>query len=240
MVGIGPGSRDDRTYRAVNAISSADVVVGYHKYLELITDLTTGKETISTGMTLETERVKAAIDLTCQGKRVALVSSGDPGVYGMAGLALELASECAPEIEIHIIPGITAANSAAARLGAPLMLDYCCISLSDLMIPWETIKKRIHAAGLGDFVVALYNPRSVKRRTQLEEVVAILLTYRQGTTPVGIVNGISLDDESTELTTLDSLLDKNIHMRSLVIIGNSTSRFDKNRMFTPRGYLDNN
>lgn len=239
MVGIGPGSREDRTFRAVNAIASADTVVGYHKYLDLITDLTEGKQTISTGMTLEVERVKAAIDLTRQGGVVALVSSGDPGVYGMAGLALELARDCAPEIEIHIIPGITAANSAAARLGAPLMLDYCCISLSDLMIPWEIIKKRIHAAGQGDFVVALYNPRSVKRRMQLEEVVAILLTYRPGTTPVGIVNSIGLDDETVVLTNLDTLLDKNVHMRSLVIIGNSSSRSDNRWMLTPRGYLDN-
>lgn len=239
MVGIGPGSREDRTYRAVNAIAGADIVVGYHKYLELITDLTDGKETVSTGMTLEIERVQAAIDYVRQGRVVALVSSGDPGVYGMAGLALELAGSFDPDIEIQIIPGITAANSAAARLGAPLMLDYCCISLSDLMIPWETIKKRIHAAGQGDFVVALYNPRSVKRRVQLEEVVTILLSYRSGTTPVGIVNSIGLDDETVELANLNTLLDKNVHMRSLVIIGNSSSRSDNNWMLTPRGYLDN-
>lgn len=238
MVGIGPGSREDRTYRAVEAISSAHVIVGYRRYLDLITDLTCNKELLSSGMTKERERVQWAIDAACQGKTVALVSSGDPGVYGMAGLALELMQSLTERPEFQVIPGITAANSAGARLGAPLMLDYCCISLSDLMIPWEIIEKRLHAAGQGDFTVALYNPRSKKRRMQLEETVRILALYRPLSTPVGIVRNIGLQDESILCTTLGELLNCDVHMRSTVIIGNSTSRILDNWLITPRGYFE--
>lgn len=238
VVGIGPGGKDDRTYRAVNAIESAEVIVGYNKYIDLISDLIANKKTISTGMTQERKRVENAINEATAGYTVALVSSGDPGVYGMAGLALEMMQEMQLNIPVEIIPGITAANSAAARLGAPLMLDYCCISLSDLMIPWDMIVKRLHGAGQGDFTVALYNPRSHKRVFQLEQAVQILSQYRPITTPVGIVHSIGLPAEHIEHTTLGDLLSLKIHMRSLVIIGNSTSTFYSSWMLTPRGYFE--
>jgi precorrin-3B C17-methyltransferase len=221
----------------VEAIRSAQVVVGYHKYVELVRDLCADKTCIATGMTQERARVESAIALCRQGQRVALVSSGDPGVYGMAGLALELLGDDAEAVRVEIIPGITAANSAAARLGAPLMLDYCCISLSDLMVPWDKIARRLEAAGQGDFVVALYNPRSHKRRRQLEQAVEILSAHRPASTPVGIVHQIGLEDEGIELATLGTLLEREVHMRSLVIIGNQSSRVAAGFFLTPRGYL---
>ena len=237
-MGIGPGSQADRTLRAIDAIERADIVAGYHKYMELIEDLTQGKTCISTGMMREEERVAQALEKAQEGHTVALVSSGDAGVYGMAGLALEMAQAKNQEIAVEIIPGVTAANTAAARLGAPLMLDYCCVSLSDLMIPWEQIEKRLQAAALGDFVVALYNPRSVKRRRQLEEAVRIFLEHRPGTTPVGIVDRIGLEGECVVHTDLSHLLECEVGMRSTVLIGNSTTYWHAGRMITPRGYME--
>lgn len=236
MVGIGPGSVQDRTLRAIRAIESAQVVVGYTKYLKLIEDLTQGKQLISSGMTKESVRVKAALEQAVDGHIVALVSSGDPGVYGMAGLALEMKQALDLDIEIEVIPGISAANTAAARLGAPLMLDYACISLSDLLVEWSVIESRLEAAAAGDFVVALYNPRSHKRRRQLEEAVRIFKQKRSGHTPVGIVTGIGLEGETIIHTTLDRLLEQEVGMRSTVIIGNNTSLFNGTAMLTPRGY----
>jgi precorrin-3B C17-methyltransferase len=212
------------------------VVAGYHLYLEHITDLTAGKELIASGMMQETERCRAALQAAAQGAVVALVSSGDPGVYGMAGLALEMAAAEGYEVPIEIVPGISAANSAAARLGAPLMLDYACISLSDLLVPWEVIRNRLAALSSADLVVALYNPRSKKRITQLEQTVEIMQQHRNDDTPVGIVTAIGEADERIELTTLGQLLKADIGMRSTVIIGNSTSLLLGERMITPRGY----
>ena len=236
MVGVGPGNRLDRTHRAEQAIADSQVVAGYHLYLEHITDLTAGKELIASGMMQETERCRAALQGAAQGAVVALVSSGDPGVYGMAGLALEMASAEGYEVPIEIVPGISAANSAAARLGAPLMLDYACISLSDLLVPWDVIRNRLAALSSADLVVALYNPRSKKRITQLEQAVEIMQQHRNDDTPVGIVTAIGEADERIELTTLGQLLKADIGMRSTVIIGNSTSLLLGERMITPRGY----
>ncbi len=236
MVGIGPGNRLDRTRRAEQVIADSQVVAGYHLYLEHIADLTAGKELIASGMMQETERCRAALQRATRGAVVALVSSGDPGVYGMAGLALEMAAAEGFDVPIEIVPGISAANSAAARLGAPLMLDYACISLSDLLVPWESIRTRLVALAGADLVVALYNPRSKKRVRQLEEAVAIMLTHRNESTPVGIVTAIGEADERIELTTLGNLLTAEVGMRSTVIIGNSTSLHLGERMITPRGY----
>jgi precorrin-3B C17-methyltransferase len=236
VVGVGPGNRLDRTHRAEQAIADSQVVAGYHLYLEHITDLTAGKELIASGMMQETERCRAALQAAAQGAVVALVSSGDPGVYGMAGLALEMAAAEGYEVPIEIVPGISAANSAAARLGAPLMLDYACISLSDLLVPWEVIRNRLAALSSADLVVALYNPRSKKRITQLEQTVEIMQQHRNDDTPVGIVTAIGEADERIELTTLGQLLKADIGMRSTVIIGNSTSLLLGERMITPRGY----
>lgn len=236
MVGIGPGNRLDRTRRAEQAIADSQVVAGYDLYLDHIADLTAGKELIASGMMQETERCRAALQRAAQGAVVALVSSGDPGVYGMAGLALEMAAAEGFEVPIEIVPGISAANSAAARLGAPLMLDYACISLSDLLVPWDAIRSRLTALAEADLVVALYNPRSKKRIMQLEEAVEIMQFHRSDATPVGIVTAIGEADERIELTTLGQLLKADVGMRSTVIIGNSTSLQLGGWMITPRGY----
>lgn len=211
-------------------------MVGYTRYLASIADLTTGKETIASGMTRELERCRAAVERARDGAIVALVSSGDPGVYGMAGLAIELARKEAPDLAVEIIPGISAANAAAARLGAPLMLDYAVISLSDLLVPWEMIFKRLEAAAIGDFVTALYNPRSKKRVRHLEEAVAIFRRHRPERTPVGIGKAVGTAEERMVLTDLSQLLAQEIDMKSVVLIGNSSSQALGGWFVTPRGY----
>ncbi len=236
MVGIGPGGPLDRTRRAENAIAASSVIVGYQRYLDLIQDLLAGKEVISSGMTKELERCNAALEAASRGKTVALISSGDAGIYGMAGLALELAATNSMDISIEIIPGLTSATAAAAKLGAPLMLDFAAISLSDLLVPWETIRKRLEAVAAADMVVVLYNPRSRKRTAQLTEAAEILRRYRPGTTPVGIATSVGTEDESIVISDLDHFLDTEINMRSLVIVGNSSSRMLDGWFVTPRGY----
>jgi len=235
-VGIGPGGPLDRTRRAEQAIAESQVVVGYNRYLSLIADLTEGKELISSGMTKEQERCLAAIQRAEQGATVALISSGDAGIYGMAGLALELAGREGAAIPIEIVPGVTAAGAAAARLGAPLMLDFACISLSDLLVPWEMIRKRLEAVASADLVAVLYNPRSKKRSDQLEEAASVFGRYREGKTPVGIGTAVGTEDEEIILSDLDHFLDLNINMRSVVIIGNRTSKVVDGWFITPRGY----
>jgi precorrin-3B methylase len=215
VVGIGPGGLGHRTYRAVEAIAESRVVAGYHPYLELVADLTAGKELIASGMTHEVERCRQALVRAAEGETVALLSSGDPGIYGMAGLA---------------------ASAAAAALGAPLMLDFAAISLSDLLVPWETIRQRLSAVAPADLVVALYNPRSAKRVRQLEEAVAILRSARPGETPVGIVTDAGQDEQSLLLTDLAHVLGHKINMRSIVIVGNRSTQVIDGWMVTARGY----
>ncbi|MFA5180654.1 MAG: precorrin-3B C(17)-methyltransferase [Syntrophales bacterium] len=236
VVGIGPGDPLDRTRRAEAAIIGSDVVVGYRQYLNLVEDLTKGKEIVASGMTQEVERCRAALRLADAGKTVALVSSGDPGVYGMAGLALEMAVGEDFHTTIEVIPGVTSANAAAAKLGAPLMLDYATISLSDLLVSWTTIRARLEAVAAADLVVALYNPRSRKRIRQLEEAAAIFLAHRPRATPVGIATAVGRRDEQIILSDLDHFLNEPIGMRSMVIIGNSASRTARGWFITPRGY----
>ncbi|HYU44639.1 MAG TPA: precorrin-3B C(17)-methyltransferase [Terriglobales bacterium] len=226
----------DRTRRAEDAIRQSSVVVGYKHYLENIRDLTDGKELLSSGMTQEVDRCRAALERARDGAVVAFVSSGDAGVYGMAGLALELAANEGFPLPIEIVPGVSAANAAAARLGAPLMLDYACISLSDLLVPWETIRRRVEAMAAADLVLALYNPKSAKRVLQIEEVAAIVRQCRAGTTPVGVATAVASEDERIVLTDLDHLLEQEIGMRSVVIIGNSSSKCLNGWFVTPRGY----
>jgi precorrin-3B C17-methyltransferase len=211
-------------------------VVGYAPYLENIKDLLDGKENISTGMTREGERCRKAIELARGGKTVALVSSGDAGVYGMAGLAIEMAREEAPELPIEIVPGISAANAAAAAMGAPLMLDYAVISLSDLLVSWEMIVSRLEAVAAADLVTALYNPRSKKRVRHLSEAVEIFLRHRPEDTPAGVGTAVGTDDEHIVISTLGEILSLEIGMRSIVIIGNSSSRRIGHWFVTPRGY----
>lgn len=236
MVGIGSGSPLDRTGRAQQAIAQASVVAGYTRYLDQISDLTDGKEIISSGMRKEVERCAAALKKAEEGAIVALVSSGDAGVYGMAGLALELAESEGIRAPIEIVPGVTAASTLAARLGAPLMLDFACISLSDLLTPWEAIKKRLEAVASADMVVALYNPRSSRRRYQLDEAAEIFRGYRDLSTPVGIGTALGTSEETVVLSDLGSFLDLEINMKSLVIIGNSDSKVIRRWMVNPRGY----
>ncbi|VAX16004.1 Cobalt-precorrin-3 C(17)-methyltransferase [hydrothermal vent metagenome] len=212
------------------------MVVGYTKYLELVEDLTQGKELVSTGMTREVDRVRAAITRASEGAKVALISSGDAGIYGMAGLAIELIELMEVGLPIEVIPGVSAASSAGAKLGAPLALDFATISLSDLLVPWDTIKKRLKAVAEADMVVALYNPKSKKRVSQLKEAAEIFRKYRPGATPVGVCDSISLDGERIVVTTLDKFLDEDIAMRTTVIIGNTSSKIIDGRFVNPRGY----
>jgi len=236
IVGIGPGGPHDRTRRAEEAIAESTVVAGYTGYLELIEDLIAGKEKIASGMTREVERCMAALERAAGGETVALVSSGDAGVYGMAGLALEIAAEREIRIPVEIVPGVTAATAAAAKLGAPLMLDFAAISLSDLLVPWATILERLSAAAAADFVVVLYNPRSSKRKKHLEEAVRIFREQRPGSTPVGIATAVGREGEKIILTDLDRLLEHEINMQSTVIIGNRSSQALGGWFVTPRGY----
>lgn len=187
-------------------------------------------------MLQEVERCAQAVELAAAGRTVALVSSGDPGVYGMAGLAIEQAHQLGHKLEIEVVAGISAANSAAARLGAPLMLDYAVVSLSDLLVPWEQIVHRLKALAVADMVVALYNPRSHRRVRQLEEAAAIFLAERPASTPVGIGTALGMENETIVHSTLGAFLNEEINMRSVVVIGNRTTCMIDGRMVTPRGY----
>ena len=241
IVGIGPGAAAERTLRAQEAILASDLVVGYTGYMELVSDLLAGKEQHATGMTRERERVALAIARARAGAKVALISSGDSGVYGMAGLALEMLGE-APEVAVEIIPGVTAAQSAAARLGAPLMLDFATVSLSDLLVDWTTIKKRITAALEGDFVLAVYNPRSGSRQEPFARLCELLARHRAPQTPVGICRAAGREEENVRIIKLAELPEaaQTIDMQCVLIIGNSTSRIVGGRFITPRGYAGNN
>lgn len=187
-------------------------------------------------MTQEVDRCRAGLRCAREGAVVAIVSSGDAGVYGMAGLALELAAAEGLRLPIEIVPGVSAAHAAAARLGAPLALDYACISLSDLLVPWETIRQRIEAVAAADLVVALYNPKSTKRVRQIEEAAGIFRRHRPASTPVGVASAVGSAQERIVLTTLDRFLEEEIGMRTVVIIGNRSSQCLNGWFVTPRGY----
>lgn len=238
VIGIGPGSLDDMTLRAHKAIEKADTIAGYNTYIKLIESLLAGKKIIGTGMMQEIDRCTMALAEACKGHDVAVVSSGDAGVYGMAGLVLELLLQKPAEErpQVAIIPGVSAVNAAAAILGAPLMHDFAVISLSDLLTPWDLIKKRAAFAAQGDFVIALYNPKSRKRVEHIEEIREILLKYKPANTPVGIVRGATRNNESVVISDLANFTKEEIDMFSLVIIGNSNTYSKNNLMITPRGY----
>ncbi len=238
MVGIGPGGPQHRTFRAVEAIGESHVVIGHTPYLNAIADLTEGKRRIASGMTHEVERCRKALELAAAGEVVSLVSSGDPGVYGMAGLALELAESLRLDVPVEIVPGVTAATAAAAALGAPLMLDFAAISLSDLLVSWEVIRRRLEAVAAADLVTALYNPRSRRRVRQLEEAIRIFQAVRPGHTPVGFVTAAGQSGQSVVVTDLDHAIEAYADMRTIVIIGNSTTRRIGRWIVTARGYLN--
>ncbi|XOQ26813.1 MAG: Cobalt-precorrin-3B C(17)-methyltransferase [Mitsuokella multacida] len=239
VVGLGPGSLLDMTPRARAAIESAEVVAGYTTYIRLIEPLLAGKEIIGTGMMQEIDRCRMAVEAAASGKETVVVSSGDAGVYGMAGLVLELVLQqnAAERPQFGgTIAGVSAVNAAASVLGAPLMHDFAVISLSDLLTPWELIRKRAEMAAAGDFVVALYNPKSRKRVHHIEEIREILLQYRRPETPVGIVTAASREQEHKTISTLADFTKEEINMFSLVIIGNSQTYVKEGWMITPRGY----
>ncbi|MCF6178311.1 MAG: precorrin-3B C(17)-methyltransferase, partial [Geopsychrobacter sp.] len=238
VIGLGPGDANHMTPAALAAIESSSIVTGYQVYLDLISELIAHKETFSTGMRQETERCRAALRRAGEGAVVALVCSGDAGIYGMAGLVLELQQLEGPsDVEVEVVPGISAVQGAAARLGAPLMHDFAVISLSDLLTDWMLIRQRLDAAGRADFVVALYNPKSRGRTTQIGEAREILLRHRAPETPVGIVRNACRAGEEVCVTTLGQMLEAEIDMFSVVIIGNSSTRIDdQGRIVTPRGY----
>jgi precorrin-3B C17-methyltransferase len=225
------------TLEAKQAIETADVVVGYKTYVKLVESIIRpGAEVFSGVMGKEVERAKAAVTKALENKRVAVISSGDPGVYGMAGLVLEVADLENAKIPLDVIPGVTAATAAAARLGAPLVSDFTVISLSDLLTPWSLIEKRLHAAAEADFVIVFYNPQSVGRKEPLAKAYEILLQYRKPETPVGIVRQVGRKGEETTITTLKELLGCEVDMATTIIVGNSTTRVFGKRMVTPRGY----
>ena len=239
VVGIGPGSLDDMTYRARRTIEEATTVVGYKRYVDLIAELVEGKKVLDTGMTQEIDRCRAALQEASAGENVVVISSGDAGIYGMAGLVLELLVKMddaeKPEF-CGVIPGVSAMSAAAGLLGAPIMHDFVVISLSDLLTPWEIIQERAELAAKGDFVTALYNPRSHKRVGQIKAVQEIFLRHRAPETPVGIVTGASRANEAVLISRLGDFTKEDINMFSIVIIGNSKTRQVGDWMITPRGY----
>ena len=236
VVGIGPGDAAGMTVRAVQALQEAQVIAGYQVYVDLIRPLYPDKEYIVTSMRQETERCRLAINAALAGKTTAMVCSGDAGVYGMAGLILELA-EGRKELEIAVIPGVTAALSGAALLGAPLGHDFAVISLSDLLTPWEKIETRLECAAAGDFCIALYNPASRKRADYLQRACDILLRHAKPETVCGVARNIGREGEAYRILSLRELRDYAADMCTTVFIGNSQTMELDGRMVTPRGYL---
>ncbi|WP_417910157.1 precorrin-3B C(17)-methyltransferase [Candidatus Electronema sp. PJ] len=239
VVGIGPGAADLITPRARLAIVQAEVIAGYRTYLDLITDLLRPEqEILASSMMQEVDRCRGALALAENGRNVALICGGDPGIYAMAGLVYELVKESNSTCHIDIIPGIAALNACAAVLGAPLMHDFAAISLSDLMTPWPLIEKRLQAAAAADFVTVLYNPKSGRRIQQIVRAQEIMLEHRAPATPVGIVSGAGRAHESVRLTNLEQMLQEEIGMQTTVIIGNSSTFVWQDKMVTPRGYAN--
>ena len=240
LVGLGPGSHDHLTARARAAIAEADTVIGYVTYIRLVAELLEGKEVIRKSMTEELDRAIEAFERARQGRKVALISSGDAGVYGMAGPTFEVLFQAGwtPEsgIEVEIIPGASALNTCAALVGAPLTHDFCAISLSDLLTPWPTIARRLDAVAAADFVVALYNPKSGRRTRQIVEARRLFLRHRRPDTPVAIVKSAYRPRQRIELTTLERMTECDIGMLSTVLIGNSNTFVRHGLMVTPRGY----
>jgi precorrin-3B C17-methyltransferase len=236
VVGIGPGNPLDRTKRAELAIKESSIIVGYTPYIESIKDLTSEKTLVSSGMRAEIERCTIAVENAMSGKTVSLISSGDPGVYGMAGLAIEIASKRNSQIQITIIPGVTAATAAAAALGAPLMTDFAVISLSDLLVPWEQIEKRLLALAQSGMTTVLYNPKSISRTEPFSKMISIFSKFRLKTTPVGIVTSASNEDQQIVMTTLSELANADVGMKSVLIICNEFTSKVSSFLIAQRGY----
>jgi precorrin-3B C17-methyltransferase len=242
VVGIGPGHHDHMTFRAKQAILESEVVIGYDTYVSLIEDIIDGKEVYRYPMTQEVDRANQAIELAENGKIVSLVSSGDPGIYGMIGLIYEILAEKDWDhqagITVECIPGVSSLNSCAALIGSPLMTDFAVVSMSDLLVPWEIIVKRVEAAALGDYVTVIYNPASKKRVHQLRDARDIFLKYQKPDTPVAIIKGAYRESQSILITTLEKMLEypDMLGMITTVIVGNSSTFNFKGMMINPRGY----
>ena len=236
VVGMGPGSEKKMTLEAMDALEECDAIAGYSVYVNLIKDRFPGKEIITTPMRREEERCRLAVEAALSGKHVVMVSSGDAGVYGMAAVIYEVAQDYDP-IEIQVVPGVTAACSGAALLGAPLTQDFAVISLSDLLTPWEKIEKRLSFAAQADFVLCLYNPASHLRPDYLQRACDILLRYQKPETVCGLVQNIGRPGERAQILTLEQLRNAEADMFTTVFVGSSTTRVVEGRMVTPRGYL---
>ena len=238
IIGTGPGVMSHLTPQAMNALRLCDTIVGYKPYLAHITSLIEGREVLASGMTEEVGRARAAVEAALSGRRVAVISGGDPGVYAMAGLVFEVVRSMGARVDMEVVPGISALNACASRLGAPLMHDFAVISLSDRLTPWKLIEKRIEAAAKADFVIVIYNPRSRGRATHIDRAREIVMKHRSPSTPVGIVTAAMRESERIVCSSLERMLDHDINMQSTVVIGNSkTFRFGP-WMVTPRGYAD--
>lgn len=242
VVGIGPGHHDHMTYRAKQVIEESEVIVGYDTYVSLVEDLISGKEVYRYPMTQEVDRANQAIQFAEKGRIVSLVSSGDPGIYGMIGLIYEILADKkwkrGAGIYVECVPGVSSLNSCSALVGSPLMTDFAVVSMSDLLVPWEMIVKRVEAATLGDYVTVIYNPASKKRVHQLQDTRDIFLKYRNPETPVAIVKGAYRESQAVVLTTLKDILNHSdmLGMITTVIVGNSSTYNYEGMMINPRGY----
>jgi len=242
VVGIGPGHHDHMTYRAKQVIEESEVIIGYDTYVSLVEDLISGKEVYRYPMTQEVDRANQAIQFAEDGRVVSLVSSGDPGIYGMIGLIYEILADKkwnrGAGIYVECVPGVSSLNSCSALVGSPLMTDFAVVSMSDLLVPWEMIVKRVEAAALGDYVTVIYNPASKKRVHQLQDTRDIFLKYRNPETPVAIVKGAYRESQAVVLTTLKDILNHSdmLGMITTVIVGNSSTYNYEGVMINPRGY----
>ena len=232
VVGIGPGGKEHMTLKAIEVIQQCPVIVGYRFYITLIEELITDKEVISTGMKGEIERCRAAIEKVREGIDTCIISTGDAGLYGMAGPILEMAED----IEVEVVPGVSSAFCAAAHVGAPIMHDFCSISLSDLLTPWEVIEKRIIHAAEADFVIALYNPKSKGRTMHIEKAFELMRKYKKPDTPVAVVKHAGRSGTQKTITKLSEVDTADIDMMTMVIIGNHETYIASDKMITPRGY----
>ena len=232
VIGIGPGGLEHMTLRAKEAIEESNIIVGYNKYIDMIKPLIEDKELFSTGMRGEEARCKKALELSKEDNTVALISTGDSGIYGMAGLILQMQKD----ENVEIIPGVTASSAAGSVVGAPLMHDNCNISLSDLMTPYDLIKKRVRNAADADMIISLYNPRSKGRPHYLKEAIEIIKEYRDLNTPVAVVRHALRDGQEYKLFTLQNFDEEVVDMFSIVIVGNSQSFVKEGKFVTPRGY----
>jgi precorrin-3B C17-methyltransferase / cobalt-factor III methyltransferase len=242
VVGIGPGHHDHMTYRAKQVIGESEIVIGYDTYISLVEDLINGKEVYRYPMTQEVDRANQAIQFAEEGKIVSLVSSGDPGIYGMIGLIYEILSDKKwnreTGIYVECVPGVSSLNSCSALVGSPLMTDFAVVSMSDLLVPWEIIVKRVEAAAAGDYVTVIYNPASKKRIHQLKDTRDIFLKHRKPETPVAIVKGAFRESQAVVITNLEDMLNHTdmLGMITTVIVGNSSTYGYEGMMINPRGY----